>query len=869
MKKNNSSEGILVFDRYYTRKPNAVLLIVERLVFCALLSAAAMLFVFSQFGFPVSLAFIGFFSAAGAAVFLLAFTFLGRRYVAPAILLIAGLLIYFNFEEFWLRFSYFVDEAMLLVDGRFLFPKGYLLHDISELTLINSYYREGMMLGCGILCGLYGLLCAFSMKRRIRTIPALLGFILLCVPRLLAETFEFNLWFLPAALLFTAAAAIELNYKNGLAVTRRGSAAYRLQVREEERAFNKATKKAPILKRVGMRASYYSKYTTSGICCIVIFAIAFWVGTSVFREGSSISYNELYNSLFAADADTDQTDGKASDDIISDYFSSPDNETNALNITKPGKGDRSIIKVSFTGDNNVYLRGDIGIDFTGTGWTTPLENTAAWEKSGISQSYRPAEIHILNALVEALGVDEYNVTSESDIQIEYLLETDVVFLPSYTNDFSFYNNESFDVFGDFVVRVSENAGNYMSSVQCTAVSHDLTSEKYRSSGVVALIEKLYKDNNVTPDDLYSSVIADSTIAEDSSVLKSYSEYVNSTYLDVPLYLRSYLRDFIEENNIQGMETDSPHSRYVTALEINDFLSKNYTYSLSGENQGEYALVHFLNESKSGHCSLYASAMTLLLRELDIPARYCTGFSIYPEKINGNTVELKERNLHAWVEVYIEELGWVTFDPTSAAVSENIIYNGSDSNPVTPPPTEDTSELPESHETNEDASATEDNKPSEDHTSDSKPDEEDAKIPTHIIVIVISAAIIAAIIIAVIYRYISIKQKAEFVLSHPQTFSIKAVYNVLIDLFYLFRLYPKNGALPSEYYAECEKVLDAGLTENTDLLERAAFGNDNGNEAEIHAMSEMLNRAYTNACKRSMPLRKYKIRKLIVSLKSTK
>lgn len=867
MRKSNFSEGILVFDRYYTRKPNAAMLIILRVIFCSCLSASAMLFVFSQFGFSVSLAFIGVFTAISTAVLLSLFTFLGRRFTVPAIGIIAALIIFFNFEEFWLRFSFFVDEAMLLVDGRFLFPKRYLLHDIELLSTQNALYNDGMLLGCGILCSLYSLLCAFSMKRRIRTLPALIGFIALCVPTLLSEIFEFNLWFVPIALFFAAAAAVELNYKNGLAVTRKGTAAYRSQVREEERSFNKTTNKAPLFKRIGMRASFYSKYTTSGVCCLVIFALAFMIGSGIFQEGDSIDYKELYNQLFVADNIDIDPDGETPRDIVSDYFSSPDNEINSLNITNPGKGDRSIIKVSFTGNNNIYLRGDIGIDFDGTGWTTPVEKASDWLNSDISDSYRPAEIHILKALADALGVDEYNVTEESDIQIEYLIETDVVFLPSYTNDFAFYNNENFDVFGDFVVRVSDNAGNYVSSVQCTAVSHDFTSDKYYSNDVVKMIEALYKDNNITPDKLYFSVLGDDTIiGADDNVLKSYSEYVNNTYLTVPSYLDSYLEDFIEENDIQGMNNDSAYSRYCVAQEINDLLSENYSYSLSGENQGEYALVQFLNESKSGHCSLYASAMTLLLRELDIPARYCTGFSIYPSKINGNTVELKERNLHAWVEVYIDELGWVTFDPTAAAVSENIVYGDSKPSDAIPPK-QDTTEEGESKEVIDPLPS--DNKPSHSDNSNDDPSEADFEIPTYLIVLVICILALITVFVILVYRYRSVKKQAEAVISKINTLNIKAIYNCMIDIFFLFKLTPNRGDLPSAYYAECEKVFKAGITDDAAVLERAAFGADDASIEETGIIADMFRKIYINACLCSSPLRKYKIRKIVISLNTTK
>lgn len=45
-----------------------------------------------------------------------------------------------------------------------------------------------------------------------------------------------------------------------------------------------------------------------------------------------------------------------------------------LNIITPGRGEREIISVDYTGDRPFYLRGDIGIDFNGTSWTTAVSS---------------------------------------------------------------------------------------------------------------------------------------------------------------------------------------------------------------------------------------------------------------------------------------------------------------------------------------------------------------------------------------------------------------------------------------------------------------------------------------------------------------
>ncbi|WP_438354539.1 transglutaminaseTgpA domain-containing protein [Microbacterium sp. CJ88] len=59
---------------------------------------------------------------------------------------------------------------------------------------------------------------------------------------------------------------------------------------------------------------------------------------------------------------------------------------------------------------------------------------------------------------------------------------------------------------------------------------------------------------------------------------------------------------------------------------------------------------------------YATAMALMAREIGMPARVVMGF--YPDKDQQRPVfDANGDNLHAWVEVAFEGVGWVPFDPT--------------------------------------------------------------------------------------------------------------------------------------------------------------------------------------------------------------
>ena len=79
---------------------------------------------------------------------------------------------------------------------------------------------------------------------------------------------------------------------------------------------------------------------------------------------------------------------------------------------------------------------------------------------------------------------------------------------------------------------------------------------------------------------------------------------------------------------------------------------------------------FLLENQKGYCVHYATAGTILARHLGIPARYCEGYLVGEDILDsasvdsdGYTVELKDRQAHAWCEFYVDGYGWVPFEMT--------------------------------------------------------------------------------------------------------------------------------------------------------------------------------------------------------------
>lgn len=96
-----------------------------------------------------------------------------------------------------------------------------------------------------------------------------------------------------------------------------------------------------------------------------------------------------------------------------------------------------------------------------------------------------------------------------------------------------------------------------------------------------------------------------------------------------------------------------------------------------EEQQDY-VDQFLFETLRGYCDNFSTAMVVLLRSLDIPARWAKGYSDGVATIkNGESVYMiTNNNAHSWVEVYFPEVGWVPFEPTKGFNNTNQFYDAS-------------------------------------------------------------------------------------------------------------------------------------------------------------------------------------------------
>lgn len=132
---------------------------------------------------------------------------------------------------------------------------------------------------------------------------------------------------------------------------------------------------------------------------------------------------------------------------------------------------------------------------------------------------------------------------------------------------------------------------------------------------------------------------------------------------VPQSEQAALDQVIRELDLQGK------SRQVVLRELLKFFNEKFTYA-TWQAEGwtrnqDSPTTRFLLKNRSGHCEYFATATVLLLRRLEIPARYAVGYAVH-EKTRGNKYVVRQRDAHAWCLVWNEEKKlWQDFDTTPA------------------------------------------------------------------------------------------------------------------------------------------------------------------------------------------------------------
>lgn len=119
-----------------------------------------------------------------------------------------------------------------------------------------------------------------------------------------------------------------------------------------------------------------------------------------------------------------------------------------------------------------------------------------------------------------------------------------------------------------------------------------------------------------------------------------------------------------------VQSGSDPVRYMAAIErwINQ---TEFRYTLSPPRLNTDRIDEFLFETKAGFCEHYSSSFTFMMRAAGIPARVVAGYQGGELSQGGDVWEVRQKDAHAWTEVWLEGQGWVRVDPTSFVAPERV------------------------------------------------------------------------------------------------------------------------------------------------------------------------------------------------------
>lgn len=349
-------------------------------------------------------------------------------------------------------------------------------------------------------------------------------------------------------------------------------------------------------------------------------------------------------------------------------------------------------------NSSVYLRGYTGAHYTRDGWEELDADVVkeykkikeTYEMSSQEQGYRLMDLIYRGKgpiLHKYIGLGEGAIVSYGEMKVEYVTANrDFVYTPYYINPFE---REEYHCEQD----------GYLTSPSREEV-HDYTF-------LMPSLEFLYRFGELTDQSqkmFLSSMPYEWQMGMESSQYLQFSD----AYRD---FVYKYYTEVPEENKrVKELLFCADHAPIDQKIQAVQHALSKYQYTLApGEIPLDADFVnYFLFENKKGYCVHFASSAVLMLRSLGVPARYAEGYLItqediadaeavaaqtisecveLPGKIAGyetgrkspstkivlqKRVDVRDYTAHAWVEVYLDEIGWVPVEMTSGYMENSEI-----------------------------------------------------------------------------------------------------------------------------------------------------------------------------------------------------
>lgn len=302
-------------------------------------------------------------------------------------------------------------------------------------------------------------------------------------------------------------------------------------------------------------------------------------------------------------------------------------------------GDSDTLQVSTQQVKSIYLRGFVGGRYKDGNWDTLPKSAYKGENSGLLTWLSQSDFVPQNQYAAYMKWDENPQIEENTVMVRNVgANRAYIYAP--------YSVEAVSGHG-----ITENQdSNYISHALFGKKKYTYTELSGSRPG-----ELLYADAWVAD----PATERQKNYADTESV---YASFVYANYLEV----EPAMADMLQTVFYDGWEEEP--NIYYTTERIRDVLKNKMAYREVPElaPNGTDPISYALNHGHEANAVLFASAAVLAYRVQGIPARYVEGYLLPEQQIataGTDTVTLTTKNSHAWVEVYLDGVGWIPIDVT--------------------------------------------------------------------------------------------------------------------------------------------------------------------------------------------------------------
>lgn len=262
-------------------------------------------------------------------------------------------------------------------------------------------------------------------------------------------------------------------------------------------------------------------------------------------------------------------------------------------------------------DSSVYLRGNVKHIYNGSSWRSII---FPHKKSPLKQDFSGLPGKSKRTYYEEIAI---SITNES-------FASSTIFSPYKPSSIHFKGTDMLEVSRDDIL--------FLSSGIYSGESYTVIAQRPLPYGVLKSLD----------------------ISNSKGDIKDLELYLQLPDHLITTRTKDLLKEIIKDAN----------NDFEKAIAIEKYLRDNYPYNLEvNEVPDDTEFIdYFLFEEKSGYCTYYATAMAILLRLEGIPTRYVEGYLVQ-DSVEKGIYEVTNKNAHAWVEVFIEPVGWTLFEPT--------------------------------------------------------------------------------------------------------------------------------------------------------------------------------------------------------------